>query len=193
MAYFAQLDENNIVINVITVSNNDLKRKAWWDPLGLLTGKKELEKVGVDFCQDLVNDKSSRWRQTCNKTREGVHIEGGTPFRKNYAGIGMIYDEDRDAFYVPRPVVDGVVYKSWIFNEFTCWFEPPIPCPNKFNVDIADDKFYRWDEDNLNWVEQEFSTKMEDNMNWSRKGRNPGGGLLNKDQLKDFGIVLHED
>ena len=141
-AYFAKLDNNNTVVQVIVVNNKYLKKKEWWDPLGLLS--KEVEEVGISFCQHLVRDKSSIWKQTCKDTHEGVHQVGGTPLRKNYAGIGMIYDKKRDAFYHPQP------YKSWTLNEFTCWWEPPVPFPPA--IDPEDMNNYEWDEQNLTWV-----------------------------------------
>tara|TARA_B100000029_G_scaffold160585_1_gene156422 strand:+ start:1962 stop:2429 length:468 start_codon:yes stop_codon:yes gene_type:complete len=144
MAHFAQLNDDNIVINVIRINDEDLKKKEWWDPLGLFTGKKELEHLGVSLCQDLFNDKSSKWKRTCKQTQNGKHYLGGTPFRKNFAGLGMIYDEERDAFYYPCP------HKSWRFNESTCWFVAPDPYPCK--LDPYDLNFYEWDEERMGWV-----------------------------------------
>ena len=64
MAHFAELDENNIVTNVIVVSDDDCKKKEWWDPLGLLTGKKISEAVGISFCQNHCGDPNSKWLMT---------------------------------------------------------------------------------------------------------------------------------
>jgi hypothetical protein len=80
------------------------------------------------------------WKQTSYNTQGGVHLLGGTPLRKNYASVGYVYDEVRDAFYEPQP------YSSWILDETTCIWEAPIPYPN-------DDKKYGWDEPNQEWVE----------------------------------------
>jgi hypothetical protein len=80
------------------------------------------------------------WVQTSYNTQGGVHLLGGTPLRKNYAGLGYVYDEVRDAFYAPQP------YPSWTLNEDTCYWESPVPMP-------TDGKFYTWDEDNQNWEE----------------------------------------
>jgi hypothetical protein len=80
------------------------------------------------------------WVQTSYNTQGGVHLLGGTPLRKNYAGIGYVYDEVRDAFYAPQP------YPSWTLNEDSCLWEAPVAYP-------TDDKIYTWNEDNQNWEE----------------------------------------
>ena len=79
------------------------------------------------------------WVQTSYNTRGGKHPEG-RPLRKNYAGVGYTYDEQRDAFIPPQP------FPSWSLDEFSCLWEPPIQRPD-------DGKFYRWDEPTLAWVE----------------------------------------
>jgi len=81
------------------------------------------------------------WVQTSYNTRGNVHALGGTPLRKNYAGIGYTYDKAKDAFIAPQP------YPSWELNESTCQYEPPVAHPNDGNV-------YEWDEDTINWVER---------------------------------------
>ena len=70
----------------------------------------------------------------------GVHSTGGTPYRKNYAGIGYTYDGAKDAFYAPKP------YPSWILNETSCLWEAPVAHP-------ADDKMHTWNEAELKWDE----------------------------------------
>ena len=70
----------------------------------------------------------------------GVQRMGGTPLRKNYAGVGYSYDRMRDAFIPPKP------YPSWTLDEQTCWWVPPVPMPQ-------DGKRYMWDEPSLSWVE----------------------------------------
>lgn len=79
-------------------------------------------------------------KRTSYNTYGGVHSLGGTPFRKNYAGIGYTYDEARDAFIPPQP------FASWTLDENRCLWQPPVPYPN-------DEKLYEWDEDNQQWVE----------------------------------------
>jgi len=78
-------------------------------------------------------------RRTSYNTKGGVHEGGGTPFRKNYAGIGYLWDSDRDAFIPPKP------YESWVLNETTCVYEAPIAYPD-------DGGRYVWDEDTTSWV-----------------------------------------
>ena len=120
MAHYAFLDQNNIVTEVIV-------------------GKDEGED-GVDW-----EAHYSAFRgQTCNRTsyntHGGVHSGGGTPFRKNYAGIGYSYNQIRDAFIPPKP------YASWLLNEETCLWESPVPYPDDGNR-------YVWDEETQSWVE----------------------------------------
>lgn len=80
------------------------------------------------------------WVQTSYNTHGGQHPEG-RPLRKNYAGIGYTYDEQRDAFIAPQP------FPSWLLNEETCLWESPIPYP-------ADGKMYEWNETTTSWVER---------------------------------------
>jgi len=116
MAHFAQLDENNIVVQVI---------------------------VGVDEPYDgeaIYQENTGKiWKKTSYNTVGGVHTLGGTPFRKNYAGIGYFYDSIRDAFVPPK------IYPSWILDEQTCQWYPPVQYP-------SDDNRYVWDESTISWV-----------------------------------------
>jgi hypothetical protein len=89
--------------------------------------------------QDFVDTQEGTWVQTSYNTQGGVHLNGGTPLRKNFAGIGYTYDSTRDAFYDEQP------YPSWILNEASCLWEPPVSRPDDGNK-------YRWDEDTINWV-----------------------------------------
>ncbi len=89
--------------------------------------------------EDFIQTLEGEWIQTSYNTKGGEHLRGGTPLRKNYAGIGFIYDRQRDAFYEPQ------TFPSWILNEETCLWEAPIPRPEDCcNV-------YEWDEEILNW------------------------------------------
>jgi len=90
--------------------------------------------------QGFIDTQEGTWVQTSYNTYGGQHILGGTPLRKNYAGIGYTYDSTRDAFYAPQP------YPSWTFNETTCLWEPPVARPD-------DGKMYEWNEDTTSWVE----------------------------------------
>jgi hypothetical protein len=96
--------------------------------------------VDEQFFTDNPERYTGIWKQTSYNTQGGVHLLGGTPLRKNYAGIGMLYDENRDAFYCPQP------YSSWTLNETTCIWEAPVPHPN-------DNKCYEWNETTQEWIE----------------------------------------
>jgi len=126
MASFAKIGLNNKVIEVLSVHNNVLK-----DSNGI-----EQEINGIDFLTKLTG--WAIWKQTSYNTHGGVHNKGGIPFRKNHAGIGYIYDEDRNAFIPKKP------FNSWILNEQTCLWEAPVARPN-------DGKLYNWNETNLTW------------------------------------------
>ena len=85
------------------------------------------------------------YKQTSYNTSGGVHSLGGTPFRKNYAGIGYTYDISRDAFIPPKP------YTSWVLNETTCLWDAPVSMPTDAGQGDPP-KMYTWDENTVNWV-----------------------------------------
>lgn len=114
MSHFAQIDENNIVTRVLVIEQDVVDTGLFGNPKSFV--------------------------QTSYNTRAGIHVLGGTPLRKNYAGIGYTYDKNRDAFIPPKP------YDSWVLNEDTCLWEAPVPIP-----DIT--KRYSWDEGSNNWIE----------------------------------------
>ena len=126
MASFAKIGLNNKVIEVQSVVNEVLH-----DANGI-----EQEVIGIDFLTKLTG--YPVWKQTSYNTHGGVHDNGGTPLRKNHAGIGYTYDEDRDAFIPKKP------FNSWILNESTCLWESPIPYPQ-------DNNKYSWNEQNQSW------------------------------------------
>ena len=117
MAHYAFLDENYIVTEVIV--GKDESNYDWEAHYGQFRGQ---------LC-----------KRTSYNTHGGVHNSGGTPYRKNYAGIGYSYDPQRDAFIPPKP------FNSWQLNETTCLWDPPTPMPTDGNM-------YRWDEDTTSWV-----------------------------------------
>ena len=128
MAHYTFLDENNIVTEVIV-------------------GKEENED-GIDWEIHYGNFRNQTCKRTSYNTIGGIHYNPITnqpsddqtkAFRKNYAGIGYTYDEQRDVFISPKP------YPSWVLNEDTCLWESPMPYPN-------DDKQYYWNEETLSWV-----------------------------------------
>ena len=128
MASFAKIGLNNKVIGVLSVHNNVLK-----DANGV-----EQEVLGIDFLTKLHG--WAIWKQTSYNTHGGVHTLDGTPLRKNHAGIGYTYDEDRDAFIPPKN------YPSWTLNEDTCRWEAPVAYPD-------DGKRYNWNEETTSWDE----------------------------------------
>lgn len=93
-----------------------------------------------EFFQTFVDSSPGEWIQTSYNTHGGQHTLGGTPLRKNYAGIGFTYDRVKDAFIPPKP------FASWVLNEDTCLWDAPVAMPD-------DGKFYKWDEATTNWVE----------------------------------------
>ena len=104
MSHFAKLNANNVVTNVIIAE------------------------------QDFIDTQEGTWIQTSMNTRGGIHRLGGTPLRKNYAGVDYTYDTAKDAFYEPKP------YASWTLNNTTCHWEAPI-------AHLDNNKAYYWDED----------------------------------------------
>ena len=90
--------------------------------------------------QEFIDTLAGVWVQTSYNTHGGVHSNGGTPLRKNYAGIGYAYDAVRDAFIPPKP------FPSWLLDEDTCLWGAPVPVPD-------DGKYYVWDEAQQSWVE----------------------------------------
>ena len=118
MAHYAFLDENNIVTEVIV-------------------GKDEGED-GVDWEAHYGAFRGQTCKRTSYNTHGGVHSGGGTPYRKNYAGIGYTYDAGRDAFIPPQP------FASWTLNETSCLWDSPVPYPD-------DGGWYTWDEATTNW------------------------------------------
>jgi hypothetical protein len=126
MAHFAGLDENNIVTQVIVVANEDTS-----DSNGV-----EVEEIGVAFCKKLLGA-DTRWKQTSYNNN----------MRVRYAGIGYTYNEELDAFVPPQP------FESWVLNEETADWESPVgPAPELTEAEIEARSFYRWDEENGEWV-----------------------------------------
>lgn len=121
MAHYALLNHKNIVQKVITGKCQD-------------DSDADMELVFQDMYK-------MKCKQTSYNTLGGAHILGGTPFRKNYAGVGYTYDESRDAFIPPKPEN----LDSWVLNEDSCLWEAPIPYPD-------DDQDYGWNEEAQSWI-----------------------------------------
>jgi len=108
MAYFAELDQNNIVLRVVAISDADL----------LDENNNESEIKGIARCKELFGS-DTIWIQTSYNTRGNIHANGKTPFRKNFAGIGHTYNQNLDGFIPPKPEND------WVLNETTgLWVDP---------------------------------------------------------------------
>jgi len=116
MSHFAEIDENNIVTRVLVGNNEHPDEGHQW----------------------FVDNLGGTWVKTSYNTRGGVHTLGGTPLRKNYAGVGYAYDETRDAFIPPKP------YDSWVLDEETCLWEAPVAMPD-------DGEPYAWNEETQSW------------------------------------------
>ncbi len=124
MSHWAQLDDNNVVVQVIK-------------------GRQQ-----SDGMEEVFSERTRQtWKQTSYNTRGGIHYTDGEPsadqtkaLRCNYAGIGFTYDEDRDAFIPPKP------FDSWVLDEATCLWVAPVPYPE-------DGGEYTWDEETGDWVE----------------------------------------
>lgn len=115
MAHFAQIDENNIVLQVVVVNDTELVGQT----------SAEQENSGVQFCTTLFG---GNWIQTSYNLS----------IRKNYAGVGFTYDPGRDAFIPPKP------YHSWLLNESTCRWESPVACPADGNKYMWDESTVAW-------------------------------------------------
>jgi len=115
MSHFAKV-ENGIVTQVLVIEQDVVDTGLFGDP--------------------------TLWVQTSYNTSGGVHSQGNTPLRKNYAGIGYTYDATRDAFIPPSP------YPSWLLDETTCWWNPPTPMPTR---EDDDQESLVWDETSTSW------------------------------------------
>jgi len=91
-----------------------------------------------EFIDSYIDNEPGQWIQTSYNTIGGVHQLGGTPLRKNFAGIGSTYDHIKDAFIPPKP------FNSWTLNETTCLWDPPVAKP-------TDGQDYTWNETNQTW------------------------------------------
>lgn len=120
MAHYAFLDENNIVTEVIVGKNEGEDNIDWEAHYGAFRGQ---------VC-----------KRTSYNSFGGIHKLGNIAYRKNYAGIGFTYDDQKDAFIPPQP------YPSWLLDEETCLWNSPVPYP-------TDNKQYLWDETKTSWVQ----------------------------------------
>ena len=127
MAHFAEIDSEGTVQRVLVLSNDRITQDG-----------EEVEELGTAYLQNMFPD--TDWVQTSYNNN----------FRKRYAGKGMKYDVERDAFIPPQP------FPSWLLNEESLSWEAPFPMPD-------DDKFYKWDEENQSWVEMDMEQLANNN------------------------------
>ena len=139
MAHFAKLSDENMVLQVVTIEDSKI----------LDSNQNESEAVGQAYLEKHNNWPANMWKKTSYGTEANKHYqdspEGRTlsadqtkAFRKNYAGIGFTYDQSKDAFISPKP------FNSWILNETTCLWEPPVANPDPT-------KPYDWNEETTSW------------------------------------------
>ena len=117
MAHYAQIDENNLVVQVAVVNNETINNLEF----------PESESVGVAFCRSLFGE-NTIWKQTSYNSK----------FRKNYAGVGDAYDAALDAFISPRP------YASWTLDTVTCTWQPPVSYPNDGKIYFWNENSNAW-------------------------------------------------
>ena len=134
MAHFAQIDGNNIVQQVIVVSNDDC-----------LDSDGSQSKLGIPFCKNLLGADTNWVRTSYNNN-----------IRFRYAGIGMKYDSTNDVFYEQQP------YPSWVLNTSTWVWDAPVAMPDDAGVDDAENPTefveYDWDEDSTSWTNRTVVT-----------------------------------
>ena len=139
MAHFAKISDTSEVLTVHVVNNSDI----------LNADGVEDESVGQAYLEKHSNWPAQMWIQTSYNTQNGTHKLGGTPLRGNYAGIGMIWDEDNNLFYGKKP------YASWVLNTTTAsWHSPIGDAPELTAEQVADtsNKYhYDWNEDGQSW------------------------------------------
>jgi hypothetical protein len=140
MAHYAKLGTNSKVLAVHVVSDNDC----------LNASGVEDEEVGRQFLEKIHN--WPFWKKTSYNTSGGQHRNGGTPFRGNYAGIGMTYDEDNDIFIGDKP------YASWVLNVSEARWQSPIGDDPELTQEQKDQNtagthrwVYAWNEDGQSW------------------------------------------
>jgi len=128
MAHYAQIDENNIVVQVIVVGDSDCH-----DANGV-----EQESIGEEFCTRIFG---GVWKKTSYNTVSGTHLKGDVALRGNYAAIGYVYDADHDVFYPPKP------FPSWTISAPNWQWQAPVPRP----ISGPENELYSWNEETKSW------------------------------------------
>ena len=149
MGHFAEINSDNIVLRVIvakqeSIDNGDAGNPSNWIKTSYNTrgGKHYPMTATIDENRKTLDEDGNVEDEEDQKVYAPSTTSDGDGFRKNYAGVGYIYDASRDAFYAPQP------YPSWTLDDDTCIWNPPTAYPD-------DDKMYSWDEDTLSWVKVE--------------------------------------
>ena len=137
MAHFAKIDENNLVINVLTLNDSDMLDQQ----------ENPVESIGQTYLETHNNWPSHLWIQTSYNTFQNTHRLGGTPFRGNYAQPGYTWDTENQIFWPEKP------YPSWVKNVSEARWQSPIgDAPALTEEQWKAYSYYAWDENNQNWV-----------------------------------------
>lgn len=139
MSHYAQLDENNIVIQVLSINEEKEKDNRFF--LFRLS-KKSPEYFAVKFLRKLFPN--TKWKKTCKETFRNEHLSEGIPYRGNYAAVGGIYDEKNDVFYLPQPE------PSFVLDENTWGWKEPYEPPSDRWEDEKNYYFWQWSEESYN-------------------------------------------
>lgn len=131
MAHYAFLDENNIVVKVLTGVNED--------------DTSTLPNEYNSWEEWYSNAQGLTCKRTSYNTVQGRHLLNGVPFRGNFASIGMVYNAEQDVFIQQQP------YNSWILNTSIWEWEAPVPQPMLTEDEITNQKIYQWNESIVNW------------------------------------------
>ena len=140
MAHFAKIDDNNIVLRV--------------DPLADSIATDEA--AGQAHQETHTGWPAAKWIQTDNKTKRNAHLDGGTPFRGNFAAVGYEWDAANDVFWPPK----GNHPDSWVKNNSTADWESPAGLIPALDDAKKLTHFWKWDEDNTQWVDTEYPTPI---------------------------------
>jgi len=139
MAHYAKIGLDLRVMTVVVVADVNCQN----------ANGVEDEEVGRQFLEQCFG--WPNWVKCSYNTHQGIHREGGTPFRKNFPGVGFIWDSNRNAFYHPKP------HDSWVLNEDTCTWESPIVYPSVTTYGDNHPYDISWDENNLRWIAKDHS------------------------------------
>lgn len=136
MAHFAKINDDNEVINVLTVNDDDV----------LNDQNVETESVGQAYLETHNNWPADKWIQTSYNTKKNTHRMGGTPLRGNYASVGFTWDPVNNIFWEPKP------FSSWVKHlETATWKSPIGDAPALTSEEEQSGKYYQWNESSQTW------------------------------------------